>query len=223
MLKKIIPAVLLLTLFSCGGDKDVHIYWVNSYTVPCEGVGLAQCLQFQKVEDMLHGEWMNMSSRIVGFNYEPGYLYKLKVKETALENPAADGSSILYELISIESKEDDPLMSLNSIWEAEKINGETFEVARGNEIPRIEVNIRANQLMGTDGCNFFHGSFKSLTDQNISLNPMAQTQKACPELSYPDAFMQAVINMDSYELSTNEQVLHIIKGDKVLAEFKRVQ
>ena len=224
MLKKILPAFLVLLLFSCGsGDKDVHTYWINSYTVPCEGAALMQCLQFQKAEEMLHGEWVSMADHIEGFDYEPGYLYKLKVKEVALAKPAADGSSIKYELISIEDRMDDPILTINSIWEAEKINGEAFEVDRNNDIPRIEVNARAKSISGTDGCNFFNGSFAKLTSSEMQLAPMAQTKRACQGMDYADAFMQALGSANNFSVSADNQNLVLLSGDKIVLDFKRVQ
>jgi len=224
MLKKIFPVFLVLLLFSCGGgEKDIHTYWINSYTVPCEGAGLIQCLQFQKAEDMLHGEWENMADHIEGFDYVAGYLYKLKVKEVALAQEGADGSKIKYELFSVEEKLDDPVLGLHSIWEVETINGEAFEVERGNEIPRIDVNVRANSITGTDGCNFFNGSFKKLTSEQLELNPMAQTKKACADMPYSDAFMQALLSATSFSASADNQSLTLLAGDKNVLEFKRVE
>jgi len=224
MLKKIFPAFLVLILFSCQSkESDVHTYWINSYTVPCEGPGLMQCLQFQKAEEMLYGEWQNMAAKIEGFEFEPGYIYELKVRELPLANTAADASNMKYELVEIIEKMDDPILGINSLWEAESINGEPFEVARGNEIPRIEVNVRANTISGTDGCNFFNGSFAKLTDEAVALNPMAQTKKACMDLAYPDMFMQALQSADSYSLSADNQELLLLKGSEVVLDFKRVQ
>jgi hypothetical protein len=39
-----------------------------------------------------------------GFDFEWGYTYQIKLKETHLKNPPADGSSISYELIEVISK-----------------------------------------------------------------------------------------------------------------------
>ena len=49
---------------------------------------------------------------IQGFEYEEGHEYVLKIKKTTLVNPPADGSSILYTLLSVisdEKKKDIPL------------------------------------------------------------------------------------------------------------------
>nr|WP_315035622.1 DUF4377 domain-containing protein [uncultured Chryseobacterium sp.] len=43
---------------------------------------------------------------IIGFNYEPGYEYKVLIKLTKVTNPPADGSDTNYELIKVISKEE---------------------------------------------------------------------------------------------------------------------
>lgn len=50
-------------------------------------------------------EWEDVAqSTILGFTYETGYTYTLKVRMTILANPPADGSNRRYELIDIISK-----------------------------------------------------------------------------------------------------------------------
>lgn len=214
--------LFVLLLFSCGGaDQDVHNYWINSYTVPCALAPDIQCLQFQKEEEMLHGQWQTMASTIDGFVYEPGYLYDLQVREVPLATPAADGSTVNYVLVEVEEKMVDLLLAMNSIWVADKIGGEAFEVMRGNEIPRIEVNIRANSISGTDGCNFFNGKFDKLTTDEVALGPLAQTKKACPQMAYSDAFMQALMQSTGYRLSEDRAVLQLLAEDQPVLEFKR--
>ena len=98
----------LLVAASCKSpDTDVMddsvTYWVNSARVPCTGVGPMQCLQVRKSESE---GWKLFYSEIEGFDYEPGYIYRLRVKEEMLD-PAripADASSIKFILVSIEEK-----------------------------------------------------------------------------------------------------------------------
>ncbi|MEJ2003809.1 MAG: DUF4377 domain-containing protein [Cyclobacteriaceae bacterium] len=98
---KIIPLFILLILMSCGnvntGETET-ILWINSERVPCVGVAPRECLQVKRSED---GDWENFYARIEGFNFEPGFLYKIRVKETELpaNQVPADASSIRYELV----------------------------------------------------------------------------------------------------------------------------
>jgi len=53
---------------------------VNSYKVDCTGVRPMQCLLIQEGENMVEGEWQNFYAQIDGFDYEPGFIYKLRVE-----------------------------------------------------------------------------------------------------------------------------------------------
>ena len=142
--------------------SDTVIYWVNSFKVDCVGAGPMLCLQVQK-RDTPTGEWQNFYSQIRGFEYVPGYLYKLTVRETALppEQVPADASSIRYDLVEVLEKRPDRKLQLHDIWVLEAIEGEDLsnaEVAVLNERPRLEVQISSGKYMGHDGCNEFKGA-----------------------------------------------------------------
>ena len=103
--------ILLLTVTSCRSSHSETeasgiTYWINSSKVPCEGVGPMQCLEVRQSES---APWQLFYSEIEGFDYEPGYLYRIRVREEKRdpENIPADASSIRYILVSIEEKTPD--------------------------------------------------------------------------------------------------------------------
>ena len=108
---------ILLTMSSCSSshhrveNNTTSIYWVNSHKVPCEGVAPMQCLQVKKAENE---SWQYFYSQIVGFDFEPGYLYKIEVREEGLDPSQLpqDVSSIKYTLVSVLEKNPDPFYSL---------------------------------------------------------------------------------------------------------------
>jgi heat shock protein HslJ len=64
----------------------------------CVGVVKTQCLQVREVGS----NWQNFFGTIEGFSYKPDYSYKLLVNVTKLENPPADGSSLIkYSLVRL--------------------------------------------------------------------------------------------------------------------------
>lgn len=77
------------------------IIYVNNKTVPCTGVGKLDCLQ---VKESLNSNWQFYYQQIEGFNYKPGYLYKLRVREEVIPNPPADGSSRKWILVEVMEK-----------------------------------------------------------------------------------------------------------------------
>ena len=106
--------LLIAILTSCGVTKQKHntnekTMLINSAMVDCMGVAPMKCYQvkFLDSKENVKDSWQNMHTAIHGFNYEPGYVYKIKVKEEHLDkaNLPQDASSIKYTLVSILSKE----------------------------------------------------------------------------------------------------------------------
>lgn len=108
-IKRILPAAALLlgiVITSCSTSKNTQTLLINSEKVDCIGVAPMKCLQVKKL-DKPNPQWEYMYSEIKGFEYEPGYIYKIKVKVKELDKKQvpADGSSIEYTLEKVISKE----------------------------------------------------------------------------------------------------------------------
>ena len=102
-MKFVIPVLISLLLLTkaCSSQPgpDEYIYWVNSTKVPCVGVAPTNCLQVFKGEILDPTEWEFFQAPIDGFEFEPGYLYKLLLREETLageELPADDGGVRLH-------------------------------------------------------------------------------------------------------------------------------
>ena len=67
----------------------------------CVGVGPMSCLQVRETAD---APWTLMYSEIAGFDYVPGYLYEIRIREDAVANPPADGSTIRRTLVAVLSR-----------------------------------------------------------------------------------------------------------------------
>jgi len=67
----------------------------------CVGVGPQSCML---VKEKPKDEWTYFYDQIEGFKYEEGFTYELLVNEIPVPNPAADASSLRYELKNIVSK-----------------------------------------------------------------------------------------------------------------------
>jgi len=77
------------------------IIYVNGRTVPCTGVAPQQCWQ---VKESMKDDWTLLYQGIQGFKYEPGYVYKLRIREEIISNPPADGSSRQWVLVDVLEK-----------------------------------------------------------------------------------------------------------------------
>ena len=107
---KYLMALICIIITGCSagmnGTKEIDMR-VNSYTVECVGEMEGICLLVQEGDKIGGTDWeyFYYHDSIIGFDYEPGYIYMLRLKRKKIANPPQDGSSYEYELISIVSKE----------------------------------------------------------------------------------------------------------------------
>lgn len=93
------------TVSTTASAKEKNIY-VNDQTVNCTGVAPQKCWQ---IRENPSDKWQLLYTPIKGFDYQPGYLYKLSLKETTIARPPADGSAIQRTLVKV-------LAQVPSIW-----------------------------------------------------------------------------------------------------------
>jgi heat shock protein HslJ len=229
-MKSILILAFTIFIVSCASQKltksKPQIYWVNSLTVTCTGVGPMKCLQVQKKETIEKGKWQNFYSSIDGFKFETGYIYKLSVKEEKL-NPAqvpADGSSVKYTLVEVLKKNPDPKFRIHDIWALEALSGTNVEKPNENDrmlIPTIEVNLTEMRIMGNDGCNNFNGAIKNIEEDELIFGTIATTMKMCFNMEIPDKFNDAINKVRKYRIDNLKLFLFDDKGAELL-RFKKV-
>jgi heat shock protein HslJ len=185
-----------------------------------------KCLQIQKGKSIEKGKWQNFYANIEGFDFELGYIFKLAVKEEKID-PAkvpADGSSVKYTLVEVLEKNPDPKFRIHDIWALEAIDGKTVERPNDNDrmqIPSIEINLTEMRIMGTDGCNNFHGSIKSIEEDELKLGPIAATMKMCYNMEIPNKFNVAINKVSAYKIENLKLYFFDEKGRELL-RFKKV-
>ena len=81
------------------GEREIYI---NHYKSECQGLELASCLLSKST---VKDNWSLFYEPIEGFDYEWGYVYKLRVNISNIEIPPEDASSTKYTLVEILSKE----------------------------------------------------------------------------------------------------------------------
>lgn len=103
--------IILALVYGCSTavkDPDETIMRINSHTVDCVGgVMEGKCLLVQEGDLIGTEDWeyFYFEDSIIGFEYEPGYIYRIVVKKTTIPDPPQDASSLRYELLRILSKE----------------------------------------------------------------------------------------------------------------------
>jgi heat shock protein HslJ len=91
--------VLTFTPRDFGSRPDVErVIYVDAQTASCWGVAPRQCL---RIRENPSDPWMVLYTPIDGFDYEPGYSYRLRIAERTIANPPADGSSRQLVLLEV--------------------------------------------------------------------------------------------------------------------------
>lgn len=110
--KLIIPITLIFLIFTIGCDrtsslitpnKNIEIITIGPYTETCQGFIEQQCyLEFNEERQA----WEFFYESIKGFDFEPGYIYKLKVRLEDRGTEIQDVGRYAYHLVEILSKEE---------------------------------------------------------------------------------------------------------------------
>ena len=220
MTHRILTLIISLLFMSCDSNLNEQIIWVNSAKIDCVGVGPMQCFQIKNSEEE---PWTNFYQDIAGFDFEPGYIYKLKVSIKTLDKDElpADKSSLEYRLVEVLSKQADPLLSLNDIWVITKIEGAEAKSINSEGNPILEINTRSMTILGSDGCNNYRGKIEALSENKISFGPIMGTKKACRDMDMPNKYTTALSKVKSYKKERLELVLYD-ETNKELLSFKKV-
>lgn len=223
IMKNVLFVGILVFFVACASAPKGTVYWVNSYKVDCNGVGPMKCMLIQKGETLLEEQWENFYAQIEGFDYEPGFMYKLLVQEEELENAPADASSLKYTLIEILEKKQDDKPLLNGNWELKTMNGSIVKLPKiqgAGLIPCIQIDIAKMHLSGIDGCNHLNGVIKSIKEDKIEFGPIAGTMKMCPDMTLADSFNRAMSKVHKFKVE-NQKLLFFSEEGTELLEFQK--
>ena len=106
---RLLLAVLALLLggvpAACHGlptaADEVVVLFVAPFQRECQGMVRMQCML---VKERPQDDWQNFYDAIEGFQYEPGFSYRLRVLRRPVANPPADGSSVSWHLLEVLEK-----------------------------------------------------------------------------------------------------------------------
>ncbi len=214
-----LPVSVILLSTSAAEAKKMKI-WVKESKAPCQGVAPMECLQVKyKAQDTA---WQYMYSSIEGFNYEPGYQYKLSVKRTKVANPPADASAYKYELVKVMEKKQvqNSQQYWNYIyknnWKLIQLNGQTLTNSKVN----IQFDGQEKRFSGSAGCNRMFGTYTS-EGNNLTFSAAASTRMACldAETSKTETQVLQAISNQQYTFDVADQTLNLYKNGKIVMMF----
>lgn len=103
-MKKPFLLILIFCLLGCDDDTDETRLIINHFQQPTTLLSDYFIYVIQDGTQIGTDEWEYHSPEILGFDYEWGYVYDLKVKLENIGNPPQDGSSIRTSLVKMISK-----------------------------------------------------------------------------------------------------------------------
>lgn len=123
----------LLWLGGCGllnpaAEKTLYL---DHYMEECASFFLTIC---ERAKEREGDPWRTRLDGIEGFSYEWGFVYELRVRESRIINPPADGSSIRTELVEIVRKEKVPSTNRFQIALTKLVRDEPAVVAVGERL-----------------------------------------------------------------------------------------
>ena len=200
-----------------------YIYWINSLKRKCVGVAPMQCLQVQKGNELTDDGWLLFYDTIKGFKYKQGYLYKIVVKEEDIppEQVPADTSSNKYTLVKVLEKKVDSKLRLYDLWALESIKGKQIHPEKGQERPRLEINLKKMAIVGNDGCNDFMGRIVIAGSEKLAFGRIAVTMKDCIDMDIPDRFHKHINTTRTYAIKGLRLYLFDSRGNELFA-FRKI-
>ena len=223
-MKFIKTLILVLGVSSLTFGQETIKMRVKEAKVPCVGVAPTECMVVKIGKSK---EWTNFYSSIEGFDYEPGYTYRLKVIQNPNKNAhAADASAYTYQLKKIVCKK--KVKSKNK----ENTNQTfTFENKRmyltqinGKNISHRKVyatfNKESSGISGQSGCNVFNAAY-TLEGNTIVLKSGMGTMMACDEesMQLEHEFLNTLTKAYTLKESQNELQFLDPKSGEVVLKF----
>ena len=178
-----------------------------------------QCLQVYKGDNLSKAQWQAFCAPIEGFTFEEGYFKKIEVSEKPLKDASAGAPNIAYTLVREIEKVKDSRFDLQGEWKLVSM-GEKAITPEAQ--PTLKLNISEMKVNGSDSCNTFMGSIKTLTDKELVFGDLASTLMLCAEkMEVADAFGMAMQKVRQYQLKGDQLLLTDEQGGVLLTFAKK--
>ena len=207
-------------------EGETQTIFINSFKKSCVGVVPMSCLQIQRKSTLDPQAWEYFYDEIEGFDFEPGYIYKIKIKTENLDTETlpADASSIRYTYIETIEKWMDERMKLHDIWALTSINKNkslAVDFIKSQKHPTLELNIVEMKIFGNDGCNEMEGNILTVDENRLELTEISSSAISCPNMDIPTQYIEALAKVRRYNVEKLDLILYDNKNEEIL-RFKKV-
>jgi len=201
-------------------EGELKTVYVGPELVDCVGVAPQKCMQ---VKENPEDEYTLFYNQIEGFDYEEGYVYELLVREEQVENPPADGSSLRWVLVSMESKEEvtEPATTqlIGTEWLLNAYLNQAGELVAPLAGTFTSANFASGEVNGNAGCNNYFGGYE-VDGTSIHIGPLASTEMFCGNptgvMDQETAFLNAMNSTAEYKIEAGQLQLMDASGETLL-------
>ena len=202
------------------------IFEVNFETVPCETENSKSCLL---VKEKGKKEFEILNATIYGFNYQPGYIYTIAVKETSngnyylvneISKKAVKNTS--ETTVSAESTDESTVKkpkiipksfiqtssSLDGRWYLRKLKeSEGNNLFTDDNVMWIEISTFNDRLEGFGACNKFAAVVKSDLNTTFSVTKITSGYTQCNNKKLENLFYELLEQTNRFDLKNGNLVL----------------
>lgn len=223
MIKKYLVILLTILFFSCDTshsvassqekNKNTSIFEVGANYVDCQGMGAQKCLLVKKEGE---NKFSYFYDKIVGFNFEEGFTFKIEVRKEIIANPPADASNIRYTLVKVINKTAVIESEIEGEWSLKKMNKTSLSITSLT----LFINSKEAKIKGNSGCNTYEGKLsENKYTKTLSFSGIAETKRACPNLNLESEYLKTLKKTTSYRINFNKLIL-LENGFEIL-EFSK--
>lgn len=210
-----IPAFLML-ITSCAS-----VLYVAPRKAECTESADEYCYL---VRTSTEGNWVMLNNAIDGFDYEPGFSYKIKVKKQHIKDPAVIGPRLKYTMTDLIEKRDvttdiDSEDLVGKDWKLEYFKTDGINFGFETKAPFIRFGVDG-KVNGFAGCNQFNGDYE-LSGRTIKFGGQALTRMHCEESAdLEDAFTKALTLVWRGLFSDSKLILTADGGNQMILTYK---
>ncbi len=217
MTRILLTMSFLITVTSCATT-----FYVAPLQADCEVVGPQKCFLVRRSPNE---NWIMLYSPINGFDYEPGFSYRIKVQRKRVKHPPADGSKYEYVLLEELEKKDVtsdivPTDLTGRDWKLEYMRCDNVAYLVEDAVPFIRFE-EDGKVNGFAGCNNFFGSY-TLEGRTLRIGEVGTNRKMCAEtMDLEKAFLK-MLSMELRALFDNGKlILSSNDGNRMILYLER--
>ena len=217
-MKKVYLAFMLIGFGALAMAQETVKLVVKENKVPCTGVAPTECLQVKEGKEK---EFKYFYNSIEGFDFEPGYQYKLKVEKKKRTGVIpADASAYTYQLKKVLRKK--KVTTVNKNISMEFLDKKmVLTHLNGKAIPGGNIyftfNSKEQSVSGKGACNLFNSTYK-LSGDDLKINSGMSTMMACDEatMQLESEFHNAMDQVAKISQKGNDVQLKDAKGKVII-------